>query len=144
MTPAIRVRARSPRGHCRCGVRHPPTPTLHPPGAFSPEQVDVLLNDPALVVDVVGELAMGALTGSEIATVMADVLFPNGGVLTGWEAHAPNPPPAAAPEDGADGGAEQPDEAAPPSVDEPPPAPAVDQAVADAPTRAPARKAKGA
>ncbi len=139
MTPAIRIRARSSRGHCRCGVRHPPTPTLHPPGAFSPEQVDVLLNDPALVVEVVGKLAMGALTGPEIATVMADVLFPDGGVLTGWEVHAPNPPPTGAPEDGADGGADQPDEAAPPSVDEPAPAPAVE----DAPARAPARKAKG-
>jgi hypothetical protein len=138
MTPAIRIRARSPRGHCRCGVRHPPTPTLHPPGAFSPEQVNVLLDDPALVVEVVGELAMGALTGSEIATVMAGA-FREGTVLTGWEAHAPNPPPAAAPEDGADGGVDQPDEAAPPSVDEPAPAPAVE----DAPARAPARKAKG-
>lgn len=134
MTPAIRIRARSSRGHCRCGVRHPPTPTLHPPGAFSPEQIDVLLADPALLVDVVGELAMGALTGSEIATVMADA-FREGTVLTGWEAHAPNPPPTGAPEDGAD----QPDEAAPPSVDEPAPAPAVE----DAPARAPVRKAKG-
>ncbi len=96
MTPAVRIQAWSPRGHCRAGVRHPATAVLHPPGTFTAEQIDTLRDDPRLLVEIVGDLAMGSLTGPEIATVMADA-FQEGTVLTGWEAHPVSPPP---PDDG--------------------------------------------
>lgn len=98
MTPAVRITATSPKGHRRAGVRHSTTPTLHPPGTFTDEQIAALRDDPRLLVEVVGELAMGALTGPEIATVMADA-FRDGTVLTGWEAHpvSPGAPPVSEP-----------------------------------------------
>ena len=50
-TPAIRIASTRP-GLWRCGVQHPGKPVEHPAGTFSPEQIERLRAEPALVVDV--------------------------------------------------------------------------------------------
>ena len=37
-------------GFRRCGVAHPAEPTEHPDDAFTPEQIEILRNEPMLVV----------------------------------------------------------------------------------------------
>lgn len=107
MTPAIRIQARSPRGHRRCGLRHLAKPVLHPPGTFSPDDFRTLCDDPRLLVEIVGDLAMDVLTGPEIAATMGG-LTATGGHFAGWQvpagwdvsATAADAPESMAPADG--------------------------------------------
>lgn len=68
-TPALRIACTRP-GLWRAGIQHPAGPVDHPAGAFTEEQIEQLLAEPALVVDIVGE-ARGAeppsLTSAQIA-----------------------------------------------------------------------------
>lgn len=54
-------------GFRRCGVAHPAEPTEHPDDAFTPEQIEILRNEPMLVVleaDEAGAELPGLLTGA--------------------------------------------------------------------------------
>lgn len=46
----IRITAKQD-GFRRCGIAHPATLTEHADDAFTPEQIDIMSADPALVVD---------------------------------------------------------------------------------------------
>ena len=39
-------------GFRRCGIEHPAIPTLHEDDAFTDEQLEILMNEPMLIVDV--------------------------------------------------------------------------------------------
>mgnify|MGYP000858757289 FL=1 len=84
MTPAVSITAPSPKGHRRAGVRHPTTPVLHPPGTFTDDDIQALRDDPRLLVEVVGGLAMGVLAPEEIAATMGGDTA-TGGMFSGWE-----------------------------------------------------------
>ena len=68
-TPAIRIASTRP-GLWRCGVQHPGKPVEHPAGTFSPEQIERLRAEPALVVDVL--TGGGGPAGNGTATVSED------------------------------------------------------------------------
>ena len=39
-------------GFRRCGIEHPAVPTLHEDDAFTDEQIEILMNEPMLIVEV--------------------------------------------------------------------------------------------
>ena len=54
-------------GFRRCGVAHPAEPTEHPDGTFTPEQIEILHQEPMLVVleaNEAGPELPGLLTGA--------------------------------------------------------------------------------
>jgi len=58
-------------GFRRCGVAHPAEPTEHKDGTFTPEQIEILHNEPMLVV-LEAEEAEAGLTGKP--TPAADMI----------------------------------------------------------------------
>ena len=68
MAKALQITARPATGFRRCGIHHPPTPTLHALGKFKKEQIEALKKEPNLIVAEVEadakELKAGASEGA--------------------------------------------------------------------------------
>lgn len=65
MAKALQITARPATGFRRCGIHHPPTPVVHPPGKFKPEQIEALKAEPNLVVAEIDEPRAEAGKGGE-------------------------------------------------------------------------------
>ncbi|QCN98909.1 hypothetical protein D3093_26865 (plasmid) [Azospirillum argentinense] len=74
MTPALRIQARPAAGIRRCGVRHPAVAVEHPPGAFTPGQVETLLRDPDLIVTEIAAAEAVELLSIEASVPVAELL----------------------------------------------------------------------